>query len=75
MKRKYDQHYRAEWEKDPMFASWLSKSKEDPNVAFCKACNIKLVPRLSVLKDHLNAVKHKTNVKGYSGQPSASDFT
>ncbi|XP_037875635.2 uncharacterized protein LOC119630401 [Bombyx mori] len=63
MKRKYDQNYRTEWEKDPVFSFWLSRSKDDSNAAFCKACNMKLVSRLSVLKDHSNSVKH--SVYGY----------
>lgn len=74
MKRKYDQNYRSEWEKDPMFSSWLSRSKDDNNAAFCKACNMKLVSRLSVLKDHINSIKHKKSIIGYSGQSSVSDF-
>ncbi|KAL4712203.1 hypothetical protein ACJJTC_011064 [Scirpophaga incertulas] len=39
MKRKFERPYRAEWEQDPLLSSWISRSKEDPDVAFCKACN------------------------------------
>ncbi|XP_073947802.1 uncharacterized protein [Choristoneura fumiferana] len=70
MKRKYEQNYRSEWEEDPMFSSWLSRAKDDHNAAFCKACNIKLVSRLSVLKDHVTTSRHKKKVYGYFAHSS-----
>ncbi|CAH0562846.1 unnamed protein product [Brassicogethes aeneus] len=74
MNRKYERAYRLEWEQDPVLSSWISKSKEDPDVAFCKACNTKLVSRLSALKEHAITKKHVKNMIGYSGQSSVQRF-
>ncbi|XP_045488672.1 uncharacterized protein LOC123690069 [Pieris rapae] len=74
MKRKYERSYRPEWEQDPLLSSWISRAKEDPDVAFCKACNCKLVTRLSSLKEHVLSQKHKKHMIGYSGQSSVQQF-
>ncbi|KAG5860866.1 hypothetical protein JTB14_000929 [Gonioctena quinquepunctata] len=57
MKRKYERAYRAEWEQDPLLSSWISKSKakDDPDVAFCDACNCKLATF-----SQINLMKTKT---------------
>ncbi|CAG9790388.1 unnamed protein product [Diatraea saccharalis] len=73
MKRKYERLYRAEWEQEPTLSKWLSKA-QDEDVAFCKACNSKVLPRLSVIKEHANTGKHKKNMIGYSGQSSVTKF-
>lgn len=72
MKRKYERSYRPEWEQDPLLSSWLSRAKDEQDIAFCKACNCKLMTRLSSLKEHASSQKHEKNMKGYSGQSSVS---
>lgn len=67
MKRKYEQTYRPEWEQNPLFTSWLCKSREDGSSAFCKACNCKLLPRIASLKEHVSSEKHSKKMAGYSG--------
>lgn len=71
MKRRYERAYRPEWEQDSQLSSWLSRAKDDEDVAFCKACNCKLITRLSSLKEHVSSQKHKKNIIGYSGQISS----
>lgn len=56
MKRKY----KAAWEEDPEFSSWVTKSKDkDDENAQCKACNCKILPRMASLKEHMATTKHK----------------
>ncbi|KAG6463795.1 hypothetical protein O3G_MSEX014078 [Manduca sexta] len=74
MMRKYERSYRPEWEQDPLLSSWISRAKEDPDVTICKACNCKLVTRLSSLKEHVSSQKHKKHMIGYSGQSSVKQF-
>lgn len=74
MKRKYERLYRPEWEQDPSLSSWITKAK-DEDVAWCKACNTKLLPRLSIIKEHATTNKHKKNMIGYNGQSSVSSYT
>lgn len=72
MKRKYEQHYRPEWEKNPLFSAWLCKCREDSYSAFCKACNTKILPRMASIKEHSNSAKHNKNMIGFSGSSQVS---
>lgn len=73
MKRAYDQSYRAEWEQNPLFSSWLSKAQDGHN-AYCKACSAKLLSRMASLKEHSNSAKHKNNMIGFSGSSKVCFF-
>lgn len=72
MKRKYEQHYRPEWEENPLFSAWLCKCREDSYSAFCKACNTKILPRMASIKEHSNSAKHNKNMIGFSGSSQVS---
>lgn len=64
--KRYEQNYRAEWEQDPAFSKWLSKTPNEQN-AFCKACNCQLLPRIASIKTHAGTAKHKRRIIGYTG--------
>lgn len=57
--------YRSEWEKNDSFSTWLRKSYNNPNKAFCKVC----CKEFSIghggesdLKQHASSKSHKENI-------------
>lgn len=49
--KKYEQRYRAEWEQNPEFSSWLCMDKASgSDNAFCKACSTSFLSRFVTIK-------------------------
>ena len=56
------QHYRAAWEKNPLFSSWLRRGCNSRK-ARCIACSTEITADVSVLKYHATSAKHINKMK------------
>lgn len=61
--RNYKQRYRKQWEKDERLKLWITQCKEDPNYAYCMACNLKLTTRLAAILKHYKTDKHQKKME------------
>ena len=61
--KNYRQKYRKQWEKDERLATWLTQCREDPNWAYCKACNLKLTTRFAAIIKHHHTDKHQKKME------------
>ncbi|XP_034669348.1 uncharacterized protein LOC117902224 [Drosophila subobscura] len=62
VKRLYHQRYRAEWERNPEYSSWLRPSN-DGYSAHCQICDADMLARLASVKQHHNTRKHQESIK------------
>lgn len=75
-KIKYSQYYKADWENEPQFNGWLTKSNQGRNFAKCKACNkdINISSGKDSLMKHKSRKIHEQNVKSLQKQSSITTF-
>ncbi|KAL7641319.1 UNVERIFIED_CONTAM: hypothetical protein RMT77_008458 [Armadillidium vulgare] len=55
--KRYKQKFRDSWFENKLFCNWLAAS-EEPDTAYCKACNCTLKAKLSLLMSHRLTKKH-----------------
>ena len=64
MSKKYAQHFRAEWLKDPNYEKWLRRVEGDDTECVCKYCHCTLSAKRSDIDRHRQTLKHKKTENG-----------
>lgn len=66
MSKKYAQHFRAEWLKDPNYEKWLRRVEGDDTKCVCKYCHCTLSAKRSDIDRHRQRLKHKKAEEPFS---------
>lgn len=66
--KKYTQHFRDEWLKNPKYEKWLQTVLGDSSKCMCKYCHAVISAKLSDIERHRNTAKHKTAEAPFSNQ-------
>lgn len=75
-KTKYSTKYNREWESDPLFRAWLTKSSKGSFFAYCSACDqhLSLSSGKGDLKKHVTVKKHLKNCSTLARQVKLTDL-
>lgn len=75
-KKKYDQHYKENWEELPDFKGWIMKSRKGKDYAKCKPCDkdINITSGKDALTKHAIGKFHLQKVKSVSTQRTLESF-
>lgn len=69
----YSQHYRKQWEKEPLFQKWLRPVVGNDSKAMCLYCKTEFTAKLYELKRHSESRKHIEKCKPFlTGQSTIS---
>lgn len=55
------------WLQDSRFSSWIRKSPNSENKAYCNACNCEVAGSVTLLERHKNTSKHIRNLQQQGG--------
>jgi len=61
----YCQHYRSEWEDEPLFRGWLKPVEGDSTKAFCAFCKTEIMAKYCDIRKHCETSKHNLKSNPY----------
>lgn len=71
---KYEHKFQMKWLQDSRFSSWIRRSPNSENKAYCNACNCEVAGSVTLLERHSSTSKHLKNMQGGDPHKKAAAF-
>lgn len=72
-RNKYEHKFQMKWLQDSRFSSWICKSPNSENKAYCNACNCEVSGSVTLLLRHTKTGKHLKNTARGTGETAKKE--